>query len=124
MCLLGRRLAMNVPLFLDAIWLERVYRAVGWQSVDQIRYNMYRHIHVSLYLYPRVCMPGGKIIAVPMNLATEASKGAEIKYSRPRHYMELSDKLPASTAINPGANWQGAKWAKGRIVREKLMFLR
>jgi hypothetical protein len=39
MCLLGRRLAMNVPLLLDASWLERVYRAVAWQSVDQIRYN-------------------------------------------------------------------------------------
>jgi hypothetical protein len=71
MCLLGRRLAMNVSLLLDASWLERVYRAVAWQSADQIRYNMYRHLHVTLYLYPRVCMPGGKIIAVPMNRAME-----------------------------------------------------
>jgi hypothetical protein len=40
MCLLGRRLAMNVLLLLDASWLELVYRAFAWKSVDQIRYNI------------------------------------------------------------------------------------
>jgi hypothetical protein len=39
MCLLVRRLAVNVPLLLDASWLERVYRAVAWQCFDQICYN-------------------------------------------------------------------------------------
>jgi hypothetical protein len=41
MCFLGRRLAMSVSLLLDASWLERVYRAIVWQSVDKFRYNMY-----------------------------------------------------------------------------------
>jgi hypothetical protein len=40
MCSLGRRLTVNVLLLLYAGWLEVVYRAVAWQSVDQIRYNI------------------------------------------------------------------------------------
>jgi hypothetical protein len=55
MCLLGRRLAMNVPVLLDASWLEHVCRAVAWQSVDQIRYNtekkmFWKYEHKIFYL--------------------------------------------------------------------------
>jgi hypothetical protein len=48
MCLLGRRLAMNAPLLLDASWLEHVYRVIVWQSVDQIRYNIELHLEIRL----------------------------------------------------------------------------
>lgn len=68
-------------------------------------------------------MPGDKIIAVPKNRAMLASNGVGIKYSRPWHHMELSDKIPAPAAINPGAHWQKTKWSKGRFVRHKLMLL-
>jgi hypothetical protein len=49
MYLLGRRVAMNAPLLMDASWLERVYRAVAWQNVHQIRYSIVESNSVSAF---------------------------------------------------------------------------
>jgi hypothetical protein len=56
-------------------------------------------------------MPGDNI-AVHKNRAMEASTEVGLKYPKPWHYMELSDKLAAPAAINPGVHWQKTKWAK------------